>query len=132
MAIDYIMIGSNDLARSRIFYDAVMPQIGAKLAHEFGEKTFGYEADNGTTIWIARPYDEQAAVPGNGSMPGFGCASPAAVNAAHAAAMANGGSNEGDPGLRPVYGPGIYIGYVRDPDGNKMSFIHHDKSEAIW
>jgi catechol 2,3-dioxygenase-like lactoylglutathione lyase family enzyme len=132
MSIDYIMIGSNDLARSRAFYDAVMPHIGAKLAHDFGDITFGYETDGGTTIWIARPYDKQPAVPANGSMPGFRCASQEAVNAAHAAALDAGGSNEGDPGLRPAYGPGIYIGYVRDPDGNKMSFIHHDKGEAVW
>jgi catechol 2,3-dioxygenase-like lactoylglutathione lyase family enzyme len=125
MSIDYIMIGSNDLARSRAFYDAVMPHIGAKLAHDYEGMTFGYETAGGSTIWIAKPYDKQAAVPGNGSMPGFGCASQQAVQAAHAAALAAGGSNEGDPGLRPLYGPGVYLGYVRDPDGNKMSFIHN-------
>lgn len=45
------------------------------------------------------------------------------MNAAHSAALANGGSNEGDPGPRPMYGPEFYGAYVRDPDGNKMSFI---------
>jgi catechol 2,3-dioxygenase-like lactoylglutathione lyase family enzyme len=130
MSIDYIMIGSNDLARSRIFYDAVMPHIGAKLVHDYEGITFGYETKGGATIWIAKPYDQQPAVPGNGSMPGFGCASEAAVQAAHAAALANGGTNEGDPGLRPRYGPGIYLGYVRDPDGNKMSFIFNGPAEG--
>jgi catechol 2,3-dioxygenase-like lactoylglutathione lyase family enzyme len=130
MSIDYIMIGSNDLARSRSFYDTVMPHIGAKLAHDYGDITFGYETLNGGTIWISRPHNKEAAVPGNGSMPGFRCESEEAVNAAHAAALANGGTNEGDPGPRPIYGPGMYIGYVRDPDGNKMSFIFKQPVEA--
>jgi catechol 2,3-dioxygenase-like lactoylglutathione lyase family enzyme len=56
-------------------------------------------------------------------MPGFGVPSEAAVQAAHVAAMANGGSDEGAPGPRPDYGPDFYGAYVRDPDGNKMSFI---------
>lgn len=56
-------------------------------------------------------------------MPGFGCASRGDVDAAHAAALANGGSDEGAPGPRPDYGPEFYGAYVRDPDGNKMSFV---------
>jgi catechol 2,3-dioxygenase-like lactoylglutathione lyase family enzyme len=123
MSIDYIMIGSNDLARSRVFYDAVMPHIGGTLTHEYEGTTFGYSLGGGLTVWIARPHDRKAAQPGNGSMPGFGCASKAAVQAAHAAALAHGGTNEGDPGPRPIYGPEFYGGYVRDPDGNKMSFV---------
>jgi catechol 2,3-dioxygenase-like lactoylglutathione lyase family enzyme len=123
MSIDYIMIGSNDLARSRTFYDAVMPHLGGVLAHDYEGFTFGYAMAGGATVWIARPNNGEAAVASNGSMPGLGCASHAAVDAAHAAALAHGGSNEGDPGPRPLYGPTFYGGYVRDPDGNKMSFV---------
>jgi catechol 2,3-dioxygenase-like lactoylglutathione lyase family enzyme len=123
MSIDYIMIGSNDLARSRTFYDAVMPHLGGVLAHNYEGFTFGYALAGGATVWIARPNNGEAAVASNGSMPGFGFASHAAVDAAHAAALAHGGSNEGDPGPRPLYGPNFYGGYVRDPDGNKMSFV---------
>jgi catechol 2,3-dioxygenase-like lactoylglutathione lyase family enzyme len=123
MSIDYIMIGSNDLDRSRRFYDAVMPHLGGTLAHDYPGMTFAYAMSGGATVWIARPYDKGGAMPANGSMPGFGCTSPAAVDAAHAAALAHGGTNEGDPGPRPLYGPKFYGGYVRDPDGNKMSFV---------
>ncbi len=123
MSIDYIMIGSNDLARSRVFYDAVMPHLGGALAHDYPGMTFGYDLASGTTVWIALPHDREAAVPGNGSMPGFGCASTEAVDRAYAAALAHGGSSEGEPGPRPLYGPTFYGGYVRDPDGNKMSFV---------
>jgi catechol 2,3-dioxygenase-like lactoylglutathione lyase family enzyme len=123
MSIDYIMIGSNDLARSRTFYDAVMPHLGGTIAHDYAGITFGYVMAHGVTVWIARPNNREGAEPGNGNMPGFGCASKALVDAAHAAALANGGTNEGDPGPRPLYGPEFYGGYVRDPDGNKMSFV---------
>ena len=54
---------------------------------------------------------------------------PEAVKAAHAAALANGGSDEGAPGPRPLYGPDVYAAYARDPDGNKMSFITSVKAE---
>ena len=123
MAISYIMVGSNDLERSKQFYDAIMPHIGGHLAHEYAGMAYGYELDGGGAVWIAHPYDKATATPANGSMPGFGCVDRAAVDAAHAAALANGGSNEGDPGPRPLYGDDFYGGYVRDPDGNKMSFV---------
>jgi catechol 2,3-dioxygenase-like lactoylglutathione lyase family enzyme len=123
MSIDYIMIGSNDLARSRTFYDAVMPHIGGAIAHDYEGMTFGYALSGGVTVWIIRPNNGEAAAPANGSMPGFGCTSTAAVDAAYAAALANGGTDEGAPGPRPLYGSKFYGGYVRDPDGNKMSFV---------
>ena len=124
MSIKYLMIGSNDLARSRSFYDAVMAQIGGAIAADYPGFTFSYQLrDDGGRIWIAPPYDKGAATPGNGSMIGFDAGSEDAVRAAHAAALAHGGTNEGDPGPRPQYGPQFFGGYVRDPDGNKMSFM---------
>jgi catechol 2,3-dioxygenase-like lactoylglutathione lyase family enzyme len=123
MSVSYLMIGSNDLGRSRQFYDAVMPHIGGTPGHDYPGITFSYQFADGVQIWIAKPYDKGPASAANGSMPGFGCASKAAVDAAHAAALAHGGSNEGDPGPRPLYGPDFYGAYVRDPDGNKMSFV---------
>ena len=85
--------------------------------------TFCYRFRNGKRAWVAPPNDQQAAAPGNGSMPGFRGVCVGEVIAAHAAALASGGTNEGDPGPRPLYGPEFYGAYVRDPDGNKMSFI---------
>ncbi len=123
MTIDYAMIGSNDLDRSRAFYDAVLPLFGGRVDVDYPGFATCYGLPGGMRVWLARPHDGKAAIPGNGSMLGFGCASSAEVDAAHAAALANGGSSEGDPGPRPNYGPEFYGGYVRDPDGNKMSFI---------
>lgn len=123
MSLNYLMIGSNDLARSRIFYDAVMQEIGGVIDADYPGYAFCYRFTDGGRVWIAPPYDKETAVAGNGIMPGFGVISEAAIIAAHAAALANGGSNEGDPGPRPQYGPDFYAAYIRDPDGNKMSFI---------
>ena len=54
----------------------------------------------------------------------FAAASPAAVDAAHAAGLAAHGTDEGAPGERPYYGPGYYGAYLRDPDGNKLHVVH--------
>ena len=123
MSLNYIMIGTNDFARSRAFYDAVFPLIGGKVTADYAPHAVCYEFSNGTRAWLALPNNREAAVPGNGNMPGFLCDSEAVVQSAHAAALANGGTSEGDPGPRPDYGPDFYGAYARDPDGNKMSFI---------
>ena len=123
MSLNYVMIGSNDVARTRVFYDAVLPLIGGVLVADYPGRAFCYRLSDGGRVWVARPFDRRDAMPGNGNMVGFRAASEAMVQAAHAAALANGGTNEGDPGPRPHYGPEFYGGYVRDPDGNKMSFI---------
>lgn len=124
MSINYIMIGSNDLERSRRFYDPVMAELGGTIVADYPGFAFCYGFDAGARVWISRPYDKQQAAPGNGMMPGYAGRNEDAVRAAHAAALANGGTNEGDPGPRPQYGPHFFGGYVRDPDGNKMSFVY--------
>jgi catechol 2,3-dioxygenase-like lactoylglutathione lyase family enzyme len=124
MSLDYIMIGTDDLAAVRPFYDAVFGALGARVEADYPGITVGYGFANGTRAWIARPNNREAAHPGNGIMPGFRCSSEDMVQAAHAAALAHGGTNEGDPGPRPLYGPAFYGAYVRDPSGNKMSFVY--------
>lgn len=123
MAIDYIMIGTNDLSRAKAFYDAVFPTFGGAIEVDYSPHAVCYRFRNDTRAWLAGPYNKEPVAPANGSMPGFRCADPDEVNAAHAAALAEGGSDEGAPGPRPMYGPDFYGAYVRDLDGNKMSFI---------
>ena len=124
MSLDYIMIGTRDLAASRAFYDAVFPCCGGELEVEYEGYGFCYVFRNKTRAWIAPPNNKEAPEPGNGNMPGFRCADTEEVDAAYAAALAHGGSDEGPPGPRPLYGPNFYGAYVRDPAGNKMSFVH--------
>ncbi|MCY1126915.1 VOC family protein [Frigidibacter sp. RF13] len=119
----YLTLGTNDLARARRFYDAVMPTLGLiRRADEPTEVGYGAAGDSRTRLWITEPFDGRPATVGNGTMPAFEAESRAAVDAFHKAALANGGSDEGAPGLRP-YGASFYAAYVRDPDGNKLSAV---------
>ena len=72
-----------------------------------------------------RPFDGQAASAGNGTMTAFQAASRDIVDKAHAYALAQGGTDEGTPGLRPQYHPNYYGAYFRDPDGNKLCVVCH-------
>ncbi|MFN3970826.1 MAG: hypothetical protein ACK4L4_05550 [Gemmobacter sp.] len=74
-------------------------------------------------LWVTRPFDGGPARAGNGAMVAFAAPGRAAVEAFHAAALAQGGADEGAPGLRPQYGAGFYAAYVRDPDGNKVAAV---------
>lgn len=127
MAISYITIGSNDLERSKRFYAAVLPLIGGEASFEVPTAAFSFRLRDGVSIWISKPFDQKVAVSGNGGMIAFDAVSEDDVRAAHAAALTQGGTNEGDPGPRPQYGPGFFGGYVRDPDGTKLCFVFRRK-----
>lgn len=124
MALSYVMVGTRDVARARPFYDAVLPVIGGAVFADFMPHGFCYGLRGGGRIWVASPQNGEAATPSNGGMVGLLCESEAEVQAAHASALAHGGSDEGAPGPRPQYGPNFYGAYVRDLDGNKMSFVY--------
>lgn len=123
MSLNYVMLGSNDVPKARSFFDAVLPVIGGKLVAEYMPHAFCYELRGGGRIWVATPFNEEVAVPGNGNMVGLRCESNEEVQAAHAAGLAGGAANEGDPGPRPQYGADFYGAYLRDLDGNKISFV---------
>lgn len=123
MSLNYVMLGSNDIEKARIFYDAVLPVIGGKLTAEYMPHAFCYEMRGGGRVWVATPYNEESAASGNGNMVGFSCETTEAVDTAHRIALSKRGTNEGDPGPRPLYGPDFYGAYVCDLDGNKMSFV---------
>ncbi len=117
----YLTLGTNDLEAATRFYDPVMATIGLhRQRTETEEIGYATPADTRCRLWITLPFDQQRATSGNGSMPAFDAPSRAAVDAFHTAAVANGGTDEGAPGLRP-YGTSFYACYVRDPDGNKLS-----------
>ena len=74
---------------------------------------------------IGTPYDRQSHQAGNGQMVAFGAADRATVDRAYQAALANGGTSEGPPGLRPEYHANYYGAYFRDPEGNKLCVACH-------
>ncbi len=124
MSLSYVMIGTSDVVRARPYYDAVLPLIGGVVFADFMPHGFCYELRGGGADMVSPPQNKEAATPSNGGMVGLLCASEAEVHAAHAAALAQGGTDEGAPGLRPQYGPNFYGAYARDLDGNKMSFVY--------
>jgi len=119
----YVTIGSNDLFRSRLFYDAVLAELGYKRQRENIEEV-GYAADGDTRcrLWVVTPFNRKAATIGNGSMVALEAPSRAAVDAFHRAGLGHGGTDEGLPGLRPFHAD-FYAAYLRDPDGNKISAV---------
>jgi catechol 2,3-dioxygenase-like lactoylglutathione lyase family enzyme len=121
----YVCLGTNDIGRARAFYDAVLAPLGHARIESSDDATssaWGID-DPGPHLWVTAPFDGAPAGTGNGTMVSFLAPSRAAVDAFHAAALAQGGRDEGGPGLRPQYGPGFYAGYVRDPDGNKLNAV---------
>ena len=120
--IGYVTLGSNDLDKSRAFYDALMPAIGAGRIMEFGENFTMYGTSLGRPgLAVCRPYDGNSASSGNGNMAAIACETRAKVDALHAKAMELGGTDEGAPGLRGDEGPQAFYGaYFRDLDGNKL------------
>ena len=125
MGLSYVTLGTNDLAAARLFYAAVMQVLEASIGAEVPGQAFCCHLANDGKMWITRPYDGDAASAGNGVTVALSARSPASVDAAHAAGLAAGGSNEGEPGPRPQYGPDVYVGYLRDPDGNKLALVHY-------
>jgi catechol 2,3-dioxygenase-like lactoylglutathione lyase family enzyme len=124
----YLTLGTNDVARAGRFYDAALAPLGfLRRDTEDTEVGYGFPDDRRTRLWITAPYNGNPATTGNGTMLALAAPSQRAVQDFHAAALANGGTDEGAPGLRP-YGPAFYAAYVRDPDGNKLSAVHEGPS----
>lgn len=116
----HICIGTNDLNQSKEFYDAVLGSLGAGEGNMFGENGCMYSHDGGTFL-VLRPSNGEPATYANGGTVGFVAADAAGVDAAYAAGMANGGSDEGEPGKRPSAPGNAYGAYFRDPLGNKLA-----------
>jgi catechol 2,3-dioxygenase-like lactoylglutathione lyase family enzyme len=120
----HITLGTSDFERVRPFWMAVMEVLEHPVLFERrGGIAFGLPT--GPKTFIGPPFDGRPAAPGNGVHIAYLVASRAKVDAFHVAALANGGSDEGAPGLRPHYHPNYYGAYVRDPDGNKLQAVCH-------
>jgi len=120
----HMMVGSNDLDRSKKFYDALFGAIGGKEAMVDPKGRLMY-FHNGGLFMVTAPIDGQPACHANGGTIGFAMETPAQADAWHAAGVANGGTAiEEDPGVREGDGMKLYLAYLRDPDGNKLCAAH--------
>jgi len=127
----HIMVGSNDLERSKRFYDAVLGVLGAgepvRNQAPSGHMRLFYRHD-GSTFCVVEPINGEPATFANGGTIGFKCQSPEQVQAFHDAAVANGGvSIEDPPGLRQGGLGAMHLAYVRGPDGNKLCALYRVK-----
>ncbi|MDB2407206.1 VOC family protein [Jannaschia sp.] len=127
--ISHVTLGVRDLDRAARFWRAVLPHLGIveRVVEEDGGPPmlcWHREGQPIPLLFIATPFDERPATAGNGSMLALIAPSQAAVDAAHAAGLAHGGSDEGAPGLRAHYAPDYYGAYLRDPDANKLHMVY--------
>ena len=120
----HVMVGSNDIEWSRLFYDALFAAMGARPGRtdQRGRLTYLHR---GALFMVSKPIDGKPASHGNGSTIGFALESPEQVRAWQEAGVAAGGTAiEDPPGERPgAFGP-LYLAYLRDPDGNKLCGLH--------
>jgi catechol 2,3-dioxygenase-like lactoylglutathione lyase family enzyme len=119
----HIMLGTNDLAKAKTFYDAILGTLGVKPATLDGHRMF-YRTPTGV-LSITQPINGEPATAANGGTIGFGCPDAATADAWHAAGVANGGTTcEDPPGVREGAMGKMYLAYLRDPDGNKLCALH--------
>jgi catechol 2,3-dioxygenase-like lactoylglutathione lyase family enzyme len=124
--LHHVSVGVRDVARAATFYDPVLKALGYKRVADYSPHAIAYgESKNRPEFWVGLPHDKGMAGAGNGAHVGFSAKSKAAVNAFHAAALKAGGSNNGQPGPRPDYGPSYYGAFIYDLDGNKIEATLH-------
>lgn len=126
--LSHVMIGCNDVERSKRFYDAVLAVVGAgapiRNVAASGHVRYFYR-HAGSSFCLTQPIDDQPATVANGSTIGFACDSPSQVQAFHDVAVEQGGTSiEQPPGLRQGAVGAMYLAYVRDPDGHKLCALH--------
>lgn len=120
----HVMLGADDVEKSKAFYDATLGTLGAKpgMVDDKGRVIYNH---NGALFMLTKPINGEAASYANGGTIGFAASSPADIDAWHAAGVANGGTTcEDPPGVREGAFGKLYLAYLRDPAGNKLCGLH--------
>lgn len=124
MILHHVSVGVSDVKRAGKFYDAVLGTLGYERYWEIMPYAIAYGED-GFDFWVQLPHNQRPASVGNGYHVAFSAKTKQAVHDFHAAALANGGADDGKPGPRPDYGADYYGAFVRDLDGNKIEAVLH-------
>lgn len=124
----HIQIGARDLDAMIAFYDAVLTPLGLvrMTDHDDGPAGAGWHlpGQSWPQFFVQLPFNGLPATSGNGVQVSFAASSQDQVRAAWQAATTSGGTDEGAPGLRPQYSADFFGAYCRDPEGNKLCFVH--------
>ena len=123
--IDHVSLGVRDLARSQRFYDAALRPLGLVRIVDFEDRGSDYGSAPGSLGVEFTITEESGVLPSRGMHICFLARDRDAVAAFHDAALANGGRDDGAPGLRPRYHASYYGAFVLDPDGHRVEAVCH-------
>ncbi len=126
--IAYVTVGADDMVSAERFYSAFLPALGYRFETYHADLSYIPPVHPGQTttspdFYVKSPFNGGPASSGNGSMVAFEADSQSKVRELHAAALAAGGADDGQPGFRVSYGAHFYVGYLRDPHGNKIALF---------
>ncbi|MEP4035374.1 VOC family protein [Pseudophaeobacter sp.] len=132
--IAYVTVGADDIAGAKRFYSAFLLALGYGLKEGPEGLSYALPVQPGQfpvlpDFYVKPTFDGKPATAGNGVMIAFEARTQSQVRELHAAALAAGGFDEGQPGFRASYGPRFYVGYLRDPQGNKIALFSSNPSE---
>ncbi|MEX0351293.1 MAG: VOC family protein [Paracoccaceae bacterium] len=129
--VAYVTIGVDDMVRAKRFYSAFLPALDYELEELSDGLSFSTpnQSPRLPDVYVKTPFDQGSASAGNGTMIAFKARSQKQVRDLHAAALDAGGLDDGPPGFRDLYGPRFYVGYLRDPQGNKIALFSNDPNE---
>ena len=132
--IAYVTVGADDIARAKRFYTAFLPALDYELEEGPEGLSFALPVEPGQRamlpdFYVKPTFNGRPASAGNGAMVAFEARCQKQVRELHAAALAAGGFDEGPPGFRDAYGPNFYVGYLRDPQGNKLALFSSNPDE---
>jgi catechol 2,3-dioxygenase-like lactoylglutathione lyase family enzyme len=120
MMLDHVTIGVSDTERSKKFYDRALRPLGITRLYAEGDDAAGYGVSPKAFFWIG-----QKDMPQAGAHIAFTAPDRATVDRFHDEAIAAGGRDNGQPGLRPNYHPDYYGAFVLDPDGHNIEAVCH-------
>jgi catechol 2,3-dioxygenase-like lactoylglutathione lyase family enzyme len=132
--IAYVTVGTDDIAGAKRFYSAFLPALDYGL--EEGPEGLSYtlpvppgQSAALPDFYVKPTFDGRPASAGNGTMIAFEARNQKQFRDLHAAALAAGGFDEGQPGFRATYGPHFFVGNLRDPQGNKIALFSSNPDE---
>jgi catechol 2,3-dioxygenase-like lactoylglutathione lyase family enzyme len=118
--IDHVVIAVTNLDSAKEFYKAALAPLGYEIGLA-GDWGVGFKSAQGVPdFWLHSA--ETVTTPTHVA---FQAESRNLVDAFYEAAIAAGGKDNGEPGLRPYYHETYYAAFVLDADGHNIEAVCH-------